>query len=113
MSRAPWNNISGGSPRPEWWLTFTGQAAQSAPDYSPEDEEPFEMYPDDETEIFECKSCGESFRTSRKGCDKIYCYYCGKEIPSAANKSQNAMKAKGSKSSKSSKSSNGKKAKGK
>ena len=37
MSRAPWNNISGGSPRPEWWLSDSGQVAQSAPDYSLKD----------------------------------------------------------------------------
>ena len=90
-----------------WWRRDDLGVTLVDEDEEPEDDEPFEMYPDDETEVFECKSCGESFRTSRKGCDKIYCYYCGKEIPSAANKSQIAMKAKGSKSS------NVKKAKGK
>ena len=90
-----------------WWRRDDMGVTLVDEDEEPEDDEPFEMYPDDETEVFECKSCGESFRTSRKDCDKIYCYYCGKEIPSAANKSQNAMKAKGSESS------NGKKAKGK
>jgi hypothetical protein len=34
MSRAPWNNISGGSPHPEWWLSNSGQVAQTAPEYS-------------------------------------------------------------------------------
>ena len=33
-SRAPWNNISGGSPHPEWWLSNSGQVAQTAPEYS-------------------------------------------------------------------------------
>ena len=34
MSRAPWNNIAGGSPHPEWWLSNSGQVAQTASEYS-------------------------------------------------------------------------------
>ena len=34
VSRAPWNNIAGGSPHPEWWLSKSGQVAQTAPEYS-------------------------------------------------------------------------------
>ena len=29
-----WNNIAGGSPHPEWWLSNSGQVAQTAPEYS-------------------------------------------------------------------------------
>ena len=29
---------------------------------------------------FICSSCGETFRLNPKGCGKIYCYYCGKEM---------------------------------
>jgi len=36
--------------------------------------------PSDEEELFTCSSCGESLSLNRKGCGKIYCYYCGKEI---------------------------------
>ena len=66
-----------------WWRRDDMGVTLIDEDEEPEDEEPFEMYPEEETEVFECPSCGESFRTSRKGCDKIFCYYCGKEIPSA------------------------------
>ena len=35
MSRAPWNNLRvGGSLGPERWLSFSGQVAQSGPEYS-------------------------------------------------------------------------------
>ena len=34
MSRVPWNNISSGSPSPEWWLSKSGQVAQREPEYS-------------------------------------------------------------------------------
>ena len=35
MSRAPWNKLrTGGSLVPERWLSFSGQVAQSGPEYS-------------------------------------------------------------------------------
>ncbi len=35
MSRAPWNKLrAGGSLVPERWLSFSGQVAQSGPEYS-------------------------------------------------------------------------------
>ncbi len=46
MSRAPWNNISGGSPHPEWWLSNSGQVAQTAPEYSAEACDQLDLQPD-------------------------------------------------------------------
>ena len=77
-----------------WWRRDDMGVTLIDEDEEPEDEEPFEMYPDEETEVFECPSCGESFKTSRKGCDMIFCYYCGKEIPSAVDKSRKEKKGK-------------------
>ena len=38
MSRAPWNKLrTGGSLVPERWLSFSGQVAQSGPEYSIDD----------------------------------------------------------------------------
>ena len=35
MSRAPWNKLrAGGALVPERWLSFSGQVAQSGPEYS-------------------------------------------------------------------------------
>ena len=45
MSRAPWNNISGGSPHPEWWLSNSGQVAQTAPEYSISSVSPESRFP--------------------------------------------------------------------
>lgn len=70
-----------------WWPESDGVELvdeEAEDDTDDEGENPWEMSAD--AELFECKSCGESFRTSRKGCKKIYCYYCGKEISAAKSK---------------------------
>lgn len=69
-----------------WWPDAPGvelvdEDEESDDETDDEGEDPWEMSED--AELFECPSCGESFKTSRKGCDKIFCYYCGKKIPSA------------------------------
>ena len=35
---------------------------------------------EEEKALFVCSHCGEKFRVNPKGCEKIFCYYCGEKI---------------------------------
>ena len=50
-----------------------------------EEEEPDHSGVDEDEETFVCRSCGEMIRLKRKGFEKIYCYYCGKETTAATS----------------------------
>lgn len=59
-----------------WWPDAEGVTLIDA-----EEEENDALESEDESDriAFICHSCGQKFRLNPKGCDKIYCYFCGKE----------------------------------
>lgn len=59
-----------------WWPEAEGVTLI---DEEEEEEDSWEVEDESVKELFVCSSCGEKFRLNPKGCDKIYCYYCGKE----------------------------------
>ena len=65
-----------------WWPDSEGVELEDEYDEDTDDpdDNPWEMDPADITKICTCKNCKESFRLNPKGCEKLYCLYCGKEI---------------------------------
>ena len=59
-----------------WWLEAEGVTLI---DEEEEEDEPWEAEDESVKESYICSSCGEKFRLNPKGCEKIYCYYCGKK----------------------------------
>lgn len=62
-----------------WWPDAEGVTLVDDDEEEEDDGDPWEM--DDEALLvaFTCPDCGQKFRMNPKGCDKIYCYFCGKE----------------------------------
>lgn len=44
-----------------------------------EEEEGDDSWDESEKVAFVCTSCGKKTRLNPKGCDKVFCFYCGKE----------------------------------
>jgi hypothetical protein len=57
-----------------WWPDAEGVTLI---DEDEEDEE--DPWDESEKEAFTCPSCGKKTRLNPKGCDRIFCYFCGKE----------------------------------
>ena len=62
-----------------WWPDAEGVTLVDDDEEEEDDGDPWEMDDEELLVAFTCPDCGQKFRLSPKGCDKIYCYFCGKE----------------------------------
>ena len=60
-----------------WWPDAEGVTLI---DEEEDDTDSGEMDDESDKESFTCSSCGETFSLNPRGCNQIYCYYCGKAI---------------------------------
>lgn len=63
-----------------WWPDTEGVTLI---DEDEEDED--DRWDESEKEAFTCPSCGKKTRLNPKGCDRIFCYFCGKETERSGN----------------------------